>query len=141
MTETSLERLVEVRIPSIPDRLKLLRSIVRDVSMECGCMPDCSEEIVIAINEACMNVMRHGYGSAQDKDIIIELHRRGSDLVFKIMDFAAPVDESRIRPRPIEDVRPGGLGTHFIQELMDDARYMPAPPGIGNVFQMTKKIS
>ena len=43
-------------------------------------------------------------------------------------------------PPEVDDVRPGGLGTHFIIECMDEAGFLPPPAGAGNRLWMAKKI-
>jgi sigma-B regulation protein RsbU (phosphoserine phosphatase) len=57
----------------------------------------------------------------------------------RVTDFAPPVDPETIKPRDLDDVRPGGLGTHFLREIMDTADFLPAPDGAGNLLRMTKK--
>jgi sigma-B regulation protein RsbU (phosphoserine phosphatase) len=36
-------------------------------------------------------------------------------------------------------VRPGGLGTHFIRAVMDDASFIPLPDGEGNLLELVKR--
>jgi sigma-B regulation protein RsbU (phosphoserine phosphatase) len=45
-----------------------------------------------------------------------------------------------IHPRPLDELRPGGLGTHFIRTVMDEVAFLPPPAGAGNLLQMTKRI-
>ncbi len=40
-----------------------------------------------------------------------------------IEDEAPQVDPSAIRSRSLDDIRPGGLGVHIIQSVMDEARF------------------
>ena len=94
----------------------------------------------MAIDEACQNVIRHAYGETRTGDILLEVDREDDSLVFCLKDFAPPVDPSRIQPRDLEDVRPGGLGTHLIREVMDSAGFVDDPPGCGNLFRMVKRI-
>ena len=48
-------------------------------------------------------------------------------LRISIMDFCCPEDVPRIKPRNLKAVRPGGLGTHFVDEIMDSVAYEPDP--------------
>ena len=50
------------------------------------------------------------------------------------------VDVDAIRPRDLDDIRPGGLGVYFIREIMDSAVFLPRENGDGNVLEMTKRI-
>ena len=58
----------------------------------------------------------------------------------RLRDFASPADPDSMRPRDLDDIIPGGLGTHFIREIMDSAEFLPPPGGEGNLLQLTKKI-
>ena len=141
MTEAAGTRLVRLRVPAVSDRLRLIRSVVRDAAVISGCSDGCAEDIVIAVNEACMNVLEHGYRERQDGDLILDLAVSGGELVVEIVDFAPPVDPQVLRPRPIEELRPGGLGTHFMQECMDRVLFLTPPEGAGNRLRMVKRIA
>ena len=70
---------------------------------------------------------------------IMEFHR-GDELVLSLMDFAPPIDPAKVQPRDLDDVRPGGLGTFLIREVMDSAEFVEPPPGCGNLLRMVKRI-
>ena len=61
-------------------------------------------------------------------------------LYFSLVDSAPRVDPARVRPRDLDDVRPGGLGTHFIQTVMDEAEFLEPPSGVGNLLRMVRRI-
>lgn len=121
--------------------LRYLRQVVRETAQEAGCGAACVHDVVIAVDEACQNVIRHGYGGDGPGEIIVEVHRVDDSLVFNVIDFADPVDPETVRPRDLEDLRPGGLGTHFISECMDHWCFTTPPPGAGNCLTMTKRIA
>jgi len=50
------------------------------------------------------------------------------------------VDVSKVKPRDLEDIRPGGLGTHFIREVMDEVEFLRPPNDSGNILRMVKRI-
>ena len=134
------ERVVEIRFSSRPDRLAMVRATVSAAAQSCGCGEACVQDIIIAVSEACQNVIRHAYGGAADGEIVLDIRKNGHRLIFELLDFAPPVDVAKIRPRPLEEIRPGGLGTHYIQECMDQCGFVPAPEGAGNLFRMVKQI-
>ncbi|MDH5299478.1 MAG: ATP-binding protein [Desulfobulbaceae bacterium] len=97
------------------------------------------DSLVLAVNEACMNIIQHAYGPGQNGDILLELFLNDDGVTVRITDFAAPVDWSRCYPRDLDDLRPGGLGLHLINELMDEVLFLGHPDGRGNALQMKKK--
>ena len=138
--EDGAELLVTLRVPSRAARLKLLRALVAEVATTCGCGEECVQDIRLAVDEACQNVIRHAYEGREDGEIVLDVYRAGELLVFELVDFAGPVDTSRVRPRPLDELRPGGLGTHFIRECMDEAGFRTPPEGAGNRLRMVKRI-
>lgn len=87
-----------------------------------------------------MNIMQHAYGEACDGVISLELRRVGDRLDVLLIDFAPPVDHQSIGPRDLADLRPGGLGTHFIQSVVDEWQYGHLADGRGNTLRLCKKL-
>jgi sigma-B regulation protein RsbU (phosphoserine phosphatase) len=135
-----MQRLLELRFPAQPRELKAMREALRDRVLASGCSEATTADIVMAIDEACQNVIRHAYGPQRAGDIVLEVDRDGDCLVFRLTDFAPRIDPERVRPRHLDDVRPGGLGTHLIREAMDSAEFVEPPPGCGNLLRMVKRI-
>lgn len=136
-----MQKLLELRIPSHPDRLCLVRVLVRRCAQLVGCHEQLSEQLVLAVNEACMNIMQHAYKGDESGEIVLEIFNNGDSIHFHLRDFARPVDLDQIKPRALGDVKPGGLGTHFIREIMDECRIGHLDDGNGNYLEMSRKIS
>lgn len=135
-----MQRLERIHFLSRPDQLQPVRDAVRSLARRQGCSEDNLDCMVMAINEACMNVMQHAYHQVEDGEIILEFWKDGSDLLIRIYDFAEPVDKSSIQSRPLDEIRPGGLGVHLIHEVMDQIDYLDGPDGTGNLLEMRKTI-
>lgn len=139
-TEGPSEPLFQMRARAKADRLRLFRNAVRETATVCGFDEKTVADIVLAVDEACQNIIRHAYGSEGEGDISIEVRRRADKMIIRIRDFADPVDIAEIKPRDLDDVRPGGLGTHLIREIMDEVDFLPPPIDGGNLLRLTKKI-
>jgi sigma-B regulation protein RsbU (phosphoserine phosphatase) len=50
-------------------------------------------------------------------------------------------NEAEIEPRDLDDVRPGGLGVHFMREIMDEISYLPQEGDYGNILRMVKRAT
>lgn len=131
--------LLHYRFPARPRRLRRVRALVEQAVTRLGCSEGWVHDVVMAVDEAAQNVIRHAY-AGKDGDIVLTLELKDDRLVATLLDYAPPVDVSCIRPRPLEELRPGGLGTHFIRAAMDDIAFLAPPPGAGNLLQMTKRI-
>ena len=138
----SHQRLAAIEVPSNPDRLKMVRELVDDCCNLAGCDADNRRDIVLAVDEACQNVIRHAYGGARDgrMEVVIWLDEAADErkLRIEIGDDADPVDPATVKPRDLDDVRPGGLGTHLIREIMDTVDFVASPVEAGNILRLTK---
>jgi sigma-B regulation protein RsbU (phosphoserine phosphatase) len=95
---------------------------------------------VLATDEACQNIIRHAYGGESDDVIEFEIEHQGDALVFSLVDHAPAIDPSQVQPRDLDDIRPGGLGTHFIRRVMDEVEFLNPPSGRGNLLRMVRRI-
>jgi anti-sigma regulatory factor (Ser/Thr protein kinase) len=134
------ESLVRLHFGACADRLRMVRCVVQGAAELSGCARSQADELVLAVNEACMNIIEHAYAGDAAGAIVLEVVADGDRLLFRLTDFAPPVDPGKVQPRDLDDLRPGGLGVHFIREVMDTARFVDPPDGAGNVFEMTKTI-
>jgi sigma-B regulation protein RsbU (phosphoserine phosphatase) len=129
----------ERRYPAHPDELSAIRAAVGGAARALGCGESMVGDVVLAVDEACQNIIRHAYKGSEG-DILVHLDRDSDRLVIRLMDFAPAVDVAKIQPRPLDEIRPGGLGTHLMRSIMDKVDFLAPPPGIGNLLQMVKRI-
>lgn len=139
MTVVAEEPVMELRFPARADRMVVVRASVRSAAQYCGFGEIDTNDIVLAVGEACQNVILHSYAGSGDGDIVVGVLRGRDGIVLRVIDFAPPFDPTKVAPRDLDDLKPGGLGMHFIYQLMDAVDFLPAPEGVGNVLQMTKK--
>lgn len=132
--------LCKLSLPARAQSLILVRRAVEASAMLSGFTKEQTQDIVLAVDEACQNVVRHAYKGTLDGDMIVEIRRENGDYRILIRDFAPPVDENLLKSRDLKDVRPGGLGIHFIREIMDGVDYLPPPDGEGNLLRLKKSL-
>jgi len=137
---------IELHISSNPEYLQVVRLAVRQVGRVVGFDEKARDLIVLAVEEALTNVIRHSYGGPCDEQIVIKLNRIDSDpaggggaLEISVRDFGRKVDPETIKGRDLDQVRPGGLGVHLIKSVMDEVEYCSAP-GQGMLLQMKKYL-
>ena len=138
--EPPLEPLLELRFPAQANRLKLVRGAIRAAARMCGFNDTAAQNIVLAVDEACQNIIVHGYKGREDGEIVLSLARRADGIQVCLVDSAPLVDPATIVPRALTDIKPGRLGSYFIREIMDTADYRPRPDGTGNLLEMFKRL-
>lgn len=120
--------------------LQSIRHWLRDILQQQNSSKDCINDSILAINEACMNIIQHAYCGQPDGKIIIEILRDKDFLIFRLTDFASPVDINKCQSRILDDIRPGGLGIHIIQSVMESMRFLEPPDDVGNLLELTINI-
>jgi anti-sigma regulatory factor (Ser/Thr protein kinase) len=136
---------VELKICANPAYLPVVRTIVRKVSEVIG-LEDKGDLITLAVEEALANVIRHSYGGACDKPIVVKFNKinygveKKTALEIIIRDFGKQVEPETIKGRDLDELRAGGLGVHIIQSAMDEIEYLCADD-CGMQLRMVKYIS
>lgn len=134
------EKLLEFQFPAKSEYLCTLREKLRETVGPCSKSEEMLNCIILAVGEACMNIIEHAY-CGESGDIIVEIEKHGDHMVFRLTDFAhRKTCAEEMRGRPLDEVRPGGLGCHIINEIMDEVKLIECAPDCGNVLQMKKKL-
>ena len=122
--------------------LKEVRSFSRDVFNKLELNQDLKDELVLAIAEAAQNIVKHAYKDIEDTSdkMEIKISLKNNELEIGFFDKGRPVDQNNVRHRKIDDVKPGGLGTFFIQEIMDAVVFKEGDKPWINHLVLTKKI-
>ena len=104
---------------------------------------DAVENIILAVDEACTNIIRHAYKSVPDGELIIKTKSTLSRFVVSITDYGNSFEPEMI-PEPdlqkyYRQRRVGGLGMYLMKTLMDDVKYVSIP-GKYNEVLLSKNI-
>ena len=138
LTIPDAESLVELRFPARANRMVMVRDVVRSAARFCGFDEQVTQDIVLAVGEACQNVILHAYDGRGDGPILLDILESPDRMILRVTDFGPAIAPTVVQPRNLQELRPGGLGTYFIQTLMDSTDFGRSPTGVGNVLQMSK---
>jgi len=122
---------------SHPRCLPIVRATVGQLAAMVGWDEADSRAIVLAVDEALANVIRHAYHGRVDARVELECHVGEDELRFRIRDTGDPPDPARICAREVGCDKIGGLGTHIIRDVMDTVSYQTSPQG--NWFTAAKR--
>lgn len=134
----------KIMTSSDPRLLQVLRGVVRYRAQEAGFEESDAEGLAMAIDEAASNVIRHTYGNRHDARLALEIWTYPDRMEFVLEDSGPKVEPGEVQPRPLEDVRPGGLGTFFIKSFVDECSYeenFPAGNRLKLVRYFARKVS
>ena len=121
--------------------LKDVRIFCRDVFEKLHIEQDLKDELVLAIAEAAQNIVKHAYQGEDTGDKMeIKISLEDGNLEIGFFDKGRPVEKDKIRHRKIDDIKPGGLGTFFIQQIMDAVVFKEGEKPWINHLILSKKI-
>jgi len=143
----------EIRCPVKTRVLSILRNVATCVAREAGFADEEIDQIEMAVDEACANVIRHAYSADQEGntpniepvDFILHLQVCISEnrVSFRVRDRGVGLNKRPTGAGSIDEYvkrgGKGGLGIYIIRNFMDEVDY-ECPPGEGTILTMTKYL-
>ena len=129
MSRSSL--LLKIELRSNPEMLCVVRNALGQLAAMLGFSETDCNAVVLAVDEALTNIIRHAYLGDAEQPIEASFHRihatddgeSGDALEIVLEDRGVTVNPEKMCGRALEDVKPGGLGLHFIRECMDTVEF------------------
>ena len=115
---------MKFEILSDPANLKIVRQKVR-LAVE-NFKPEYKDidALILAIDEAVQNIIRYAYEMDKTKKITFDVYNSDNAITFEIRDFGKQTPIEKIKSRDLGDVKPGGLGVHFIKSIAKKVDYI-----------------
>ncbi len=122
--------------------LKDVRSFCREVFEKLNIDQNLKDELVLAIAEAAQNIVKHAYKNAPDTEdkMVVQISCKDNKLQIGFYDMGTPVDPGKVKHREIDNIKPGGLGTFFIQQIMDAVEFKDGKKPWINHLVLTKQL-
>lgn len=127
--------------------LESLHDFREFIKEHCAGLPGVSDEILydvqLAVDEACTNIISHGYAELDPGSIILDLETAPDTLIVTLTDFGHSFEPSGTPVpdvnAPIEERELGGFGLFFIQQSVDEMSYDVTEDG--NKMTLTKFLN
>ncbi len=125
------ELLLKLQLESNPQALGLVRAAVERATELLHFPEEESRAIVRSVDEALANVIRHAYQGKSGQPIEVTCrHLHGTQnevcttgLEIVLQDSGVPADPRKMKGRSLDELRPGGLGLHFMRQSMDEVEF------------------
>jgi serine/threonine-protein kinase RsbW len=85
--------------------------------------------MVLGVDEACTNIIRHAYQLRDDQPIALSMEGLRKCVRMRLRDYGAQVPGHQMRGRAHDQIEPGGLGLHLIKNAFDRVDYILKPRG------------
>ena len=110
---------------------------------EHGMSPDIAFAVNVSVDELLTNTISYGYDDGESHRIEMTVRMQDGVLEVELVDDAMPYDPTRAPhpdiDAPIEQRPIGGLGVHFVRELMDGFGYRRSEGR--NIVTLTKRTA
>ena len=101
--------------------LKEIRNFAREVLAKDPIFENSKDDVVLALAEAAQNIVKHAYNGQPTSDKMrVEISFNEKQLIIELFDKGSPAIPENIKPRKLDDIKAGGLGTFFIGQIMDE---------------------
>jgi serine/threonine-protein kinase RsbW len=140
----AMAKKISKTVLSRTDHLLEVRDFVSEAARQFGFSEEDVANIVLAVDEACTNIIKHAYQYAPDKEIMIAIVRNNGTFEVKIKDNGKNFDPDALRTpdlkRNLSHHRRGGLGVYLMRKLMDKVEYN-FEAGHSNEVSLVKYLS
>ncbi len=121
---------IRVELASDPKLLRSVRALVRAYLTSSGVDPERVPEVVLGVDEACTNVIRHSYGGRPEGRLELTMRSSEDAVVFTLRDHGDPVSLERCARREMSSIDAiardgGGLGVQLMYRIFDSVSYSP----------------
>lgn len=133
---------LQITLAAELESLAVIRDFVDQACRKADVSDEACYDIKLAADEACTNIIEHGYAGLEPGSIILSLQYGPRQIVVRLTDFGHPFEPGE-PPTPdaeavLESGALGGFGLYFIHRSMDSVSYEPAIGG--NTLTMIKKL-
>ncbi len=132
---------IEIIVESTTANLVVVRKFVTEAALRSGIDEDTTNRIVLAVDEACTNIIRHAYKNISSNPIEVCINQNKNKFEVVITDYGKPFDPNSIKEPDIKDnlknYKKGGLGMFLMRSLVDEVDYR-RDEGQKNVVRLIK---
>jgi len=120
---------LQLKFPADTGELSGMRHAARDFLLAADVPEMEAELMVLALDEACTNIIRYAYGGCTKRMIRLSLEKGRHGIRCTLRDYGKSCDPATIRGRDLTDFRPGGLGVRILHCAFDTVVFEPQPRG------------
>jgi serine/threonine-protein kinase RsbW len=134
----------KLKITSKTENLSVIREFIQSAAEQVGMKPGITEDVMLAVDEACTNIIKHAYMSFPDGEILLKLKYADHKLTIVIVDYGKSFHPEDVPDPDLQKYyrqhRVGGLGMYLMKTLMDEVKYSSIPGKYNEVY-LTKYLN
>jgi serine/threonine-protein kinase RsbW len=129
---------MELKISSDPRWLRLVRTVMHEVSRQAGFGEAERHQIALAVDEALANVIKHSYKGRPDGAVSLTCRAEDGSLEVVMRHWGERFDPECAAELAPDELRAGGRGLFLIRATMDEVEF--AHDGECSVVRLRKHV-
>ena len=130
----------QIIVPAQINYLPVLRNFIARIASKYRFSKSEINALTISVDEACTNIIKHGYRHIQSGSITININVKKDSLVVELVDYGASFDPNQVSDpnitQYIENGKKGGLGIFIMKKFLDDIQYVASEKA--NILRLVK---
>lgn len=131
-------------VESSTANLVVVRKFVAEAAIRSGIDEDTTNRIILAVDEACTNIIRHAYKNKSTEPIEISIIQNKNRFEVLITDYGKPFNPNSVKEPDIKtnlkNYKKGGLGMFLMRSLVNEVEYRREKDG-KNVVRLIKYLN
>lgn len=132
-----MELEVAVCLPQEAETLAVVRRVVSDALATLGVTPSCTDDIRLAVSEACTNVLEH---ASDEDEYELRLRVDGHRAAITVTNSGDGFDASELDGTMPDASSPRGRGVAIMRSVMDSVAFSSEPER-GTIVHLVKTLS
>lgn len=121
---------IQLGLLSDPALLGSVRALIRAYLACRGFDKERTQEVVLAVDEACANAIRHSYEGKPNGMVSLDMRSNDKWVELHLEDAGIPappehLERKKLETPTIEEATPGGLGVQLMYQVFDEVRFQP----------------
>jgi len=131
----------QIIIPAQINYLPKLRKFIACLATKYKFSKSEINALTISVDEACTNIIKHGYRNSPSGSIIMKVHIKRDRLVVELIDQGISFNPNEVSDPNIshyvQSGKKGGLGIFIMRKFLDEIQYLSV--GQRNILRLTKR--
>ena len=133
-----------IKVPCLKDNLHKIRAFVAEVLKQYELTDVQINNIVLAVDEVCANLIIHSYKCSPEEEIELDINvNNHNKIIFDIRDRGEGFDIRQHQEPVIDDIikskRKGGVGLLLVKKIMDEIDFVAGKEY--SIVRLTKFLS
>lgn len=138
-----MEKEYKISVSSSTKNLHKIRNFIEETALNSGISREKTDEIILAVDEACTNIIKYTYKYEEKHKISIKIKNKGNNLIVEIIYRGKGFDPNKVKSPDMKEYfknyKVGGLGIPLMRKFVNRIEYNFIKPNLNKLI-LVKQI-